>query len=325
MKHLGDITKIDGSRVPMVDIVTGGSPCQDLSIAGRREGLAGERSGLFMEQIRIVKEMRNECAKQLRMRGADDDIRFLRPRFMVWENVRGAITSGTPRGEDFRIVLEETAKVADENAIIPRPANGKWSSSGCIMGDGWSIAWRIHDAQFWGVPQRRKRIALVADYGGLCAPEILFERKGLPRNTEQGETEKQGIAGNIGEGTDSASIGVDVYNQEITGEVAATLTAACGGTNTSGCKVIDRQTDRYIVSDGTSLHRQRAASPDGNEYDCEHIRCNARSTGNPCDRRTIIIDSNNTDARYKIAENGIFQTLKCRMGTGGNNVPMVIE
>ena len=219
---------------------------QDLSIAGRREGLAGERSGLFMEQIRIVKEMRNECAKQLRMRGADDDIRFLRPRFMVWENVRGAITSGTPRGEDFRIVLEETAKVADENAIIPRPANGKWSSSGCIMGDGWSIAWRIHDAQFWGVPQRRKRIALVADYGGLCAPEILFERKGLSRNTEQGETEEQEIAGNIGEGTDSASIGVDVYNQEITGEVAATLTAACGGTNTSGCKVIDRQTDRQV-------------------------------------------------------------------------------
>lgn len=127
MKHLGDITKIDGHKVPIVDIITGGSPCQDLSVAGKREGLAGERSGLFMEQIRIIKEMREESGKTA------IDIRHIRPRYMVWENVAGAFSSN--KGEDFRCVLEETAKIVDKNAIIPGPKNGKWSPSGCIMGD----------------------------------------------------------------------------------------------------------------------------------------------------------------------------------------------
>jgi DNA (cytosine-5)-methyltransferase 1 len=191
VKHLGDITKIDGHNVPLVDIVTGGSPCQDLSVAGKRAGLAGERSGLFMEQIRIIKEMRNESIKQLRLRGAAFDIRYIQPRYMVWENVPGAFSSN--KGEDFRAVLEETAKVCDKDTIIPRPENGKWTPSGVIMGNGWSIAWRVHDAQFWGVPQRRKRIALVADFGGSTAPEILFERESVSGNiTESGE-KGQGI------------------------------------------------------------------------------------------------------------------------------------
>lgn len=161
MKHYGDITKIHGCDVPIVDIVTGGSPCQDLSVAGKGAGLAGERSGLFMEQIRIVKEMREYDRKTNQHRGMD-----VRPRFMVWENVPGAFSSNN--GEDFRTVLEEIAKISSENATIPRPScnRGKWTSSGCIMGDGWSIAWRVHDAQFWGVPQRRRRIALVADFNG---------------------------------------------------------------------------------------------------------------------------------------------------------------
>jgi DNA (cytosine-5)-methyltransferase 1 len=196
MKHLGDITKINGHDVPIVDIVTGGSPCQDLSVAGLRKGLQhsalgdGEttRSGLFMEQIRIIKEMRDESTKQLRMRGADVDRGSIRPRYMVWENVPGAFSSNG--GEDFRAVLEETAKVADKDAIIPRPSV-KWSSSGCIMGDGWSIAWRVHDAQFWGVPQRRKRISLVADFGGESAPEILFERSGVSGDSEESREKKQ--------------------------------------------------------------------------------------------------------------------------------------
>ena len=151
MKHLGDITKIDGHNVPLVDIVTGGSPCQDLSVAGKRAGLEGARSGLFMEQIRIIKEMRDESIRQLRLRGADVDIRFVKPRYMVWENVPGAFSSN--KGEDFRCVLEETAKIADKDTIIPGPEGGRWTPSGCILGDGWSIAWRVHDAQFWGVPQ----------------------------------------------------------------------------------------------------------------------------------------------------------------------------
>ena len=202
MKHLGDITKIEGHNVPLVDVVTGGSPCQDLSVAGKREGLAGARSGLFMEQIRIIKEMRNESARQLRLRGANDDFRLLKPRYMVWENVPGAFSSN--KGEDFRAVLEETARIVCEDAVIPRPENGKWTPSGCIMGDGWSIAWRVHDAQFWGVPQRRKRIALVADFGGQTAPKILFERKGVSGDSEQSREARKETSGAAREGIDKA-------------------------------------------------------------------------------------------------------------------------
>lgn len=144
MEHLGDITKISGKDAPVVNVIIGGSPCQDLSIAGKRAGLAGARSGLFMEQIRIIKEMRKTDEDRGR-KGTD-----VRPRFMVWENVPGAFSSNG--GEDFRAVLEETVQIADENALIPRPANGKWRASGCILGDGFSIAWRVLDAQFWECP-----------------------------------------------------------------------------------------------------------------------------------------------------------------------------
>ena len=174
MKHLGSITEIDGAKIEPVDVIIGGSPCQDLSIAGNRAGLSGERSGLFMDQVRVIKQMREEDIRNGRT-GID-----VRPRYMVWENVPGAFSSS--KGEDFRAVLEETARVADPDAAIPRPANGKWTTSGAIMGDGWSIAWRILDAQFWGVPQRRRRIALVADFAGQSAPEILFEREGETGN-----------------------------------------------------------------------------------------------------------------------------------------------
>ena len=183
MKHLGDITKISGYEVPIVDVVVGGSPCQDLSMAGKRAGLDGERSGLFMEQIRIIKEMRENDIRRGRTGSS------VRPRYMVWKNVPGAFSSN--KGEDFRVVLEETAKVADKDAVIPSPPKGKWTTAGCVMGDGWSIAWRVLDAQFYGVPQRRRRIALVADFGGESASEILFVRKSVSRDTEQGKQERQ--------------------------------------------------------------------------------------------------------------------------------------
>lgn len=122
MKHFGDITKIKGAEVPPVDVICGGSPCQDLSVAGKREGLSGARSGLFMEQIRVIKEMRDECLRKLSMRGADVDLRYVQPRYMVWENVPGAFSSN--KGEDFRAVIEETAKIADKDAVIPRPTGG---------------------------------------------------------------------------------------------------------------------------------------------------------------------------------------------------------
>ena len=139
--HVGDITKLNGHELPTVDVITGGSPCQDLSVAGGRAGLDGERSGLFMEQIRIIKEMRDESFRQLSMRGADVDVRLVRPRYMVWENVCGAFSSN--KGEDFRCVLEETCRIADKTAYVPMPKGGKWSTSGCIMGDGGSVAWRV--------------------------------------------------------------------------------------------------------------------------------------------------------------------------------------
>ncbi len=178
MLHLGDITKINGADVPPVNVIIGGSPCQDLSVAGKRAGLSGERSGLFMEQLRIIKEMRRK--------DIENGAVIPRPRYMVWENVPGAFSSN--KGEDFRIVLEETAKVVEPTAAIPRPEKGKWANAGAIVGDGWSIAWRVFDAQFWGVPQRRRRIALVADFGGDTAPEILFERKSVRGYTPPRET-----------------------------------------------------------------------------------------------------------------------------------------
>lgn len=178
MIHLGDITKINGAEAPEVNVIIGGSPCQDLSVAGQRKGLKGERSGLFMEQIRIIKEMRLKSERS----GATD----IKPRYMVWENVPGAFSSN--KGQDFKAVLEEVVKVVKKDCPdIPIPEGG-WHYSGCIVGDGFSVAWRVFDAQFWGVPQRRRRIALVADFGGTTAPEILFERESVSGDITQSGT-----------------------------------------------------------------------------------------------------------------------------------------
>jgi DNA (cytosine-5)-methyltransferase 1 len=216
MKHFGDITKIDGHKVPKVDIITGGSPCQDLSVAGRREGLAGERSGLFMDQIRIVKEMRDECRKSNEV---------IRPRFLVWENVVGAFSSGNPGGADFQAVLEEIVRIVRKDCpSIPIPEEG-WAYAGNLDGVGddgtpFSICWRTHDAQYWGrtirdgntgdvlalgTPQRRRRIALVADFGGTSAPEILFECQGLSWNPQQSGETRKGTSGDSENGSGETS------------------------------------------------------------------------------------------------------------------------
>ena len=194
MKHLGDITLIKGNEAPVVDCVIGGSPCQDLSVAGLRKGLAGARSGLYMEQIRIIKEMRENDRANGRS-GVD-----VRPRYMVWENVPGAFS--TNGGKDFAAVLEEAIRVAEPEAPnVDVPEKG-WPTSGCLFDEmgKWSVAWRILDAQFWGVPQRRRRIALVADFGGLSAPEILFVRKGVSGNPDESQPKRKEATSDAGRG-----------------------------------------------------------------------------------------------------------------------------
>lgn len=320
MIHLGDITKIDGSKILPVDVIIGGSPCQDLSIAGKREGLSGERSGLFMEQIRIIKEMHKEYGT-------------VYPRFMVWENVPGALSSN--KGEDFRIVLEETARIAEADAVIPGPPKGKWKNSGCIMGDGWSIAWRILDAQFWGVPQRRRRIALVADFGGESAPEILFERKGVSGYTPQGFRSWQGAAGSAEKRPDQA-----VYDARGNGDgmTAPTLT----GDHQNRVKDYTA-----ICIQGNCVDRSNSAGCNGkgwkkdtsytlNTVDRYAVMCMAHGQANAeilrnlsptlnCDHEQPIVMSvhQNGDGEVRIGE--VANTLNTNSNASGRNAPVIFE
>lgn len=206
MIHLGDITKINGGEAPVVDVVIGGSPCQDLSIAGKRAGLAGARSGLYMEQIRIIKEMRERDMASGRTG------EFVRPRYMVWENVPGAFSSN--RGKDFAAVLEEAIRIAEPEAPdieVPEKGWNTWGGYHDEMGGRWSVAWRVLDAQHWGVPQRRRRIALVADFGGDTAWEILFNRQSMSGYPAESGAEGEGPAtgaesGAGGAGKDAGSV-----------------------------------------------------------------------------------------------------------------------
>ncbi len=200
MLHVGDITKLDGAKLPPVDIITGGSPCQDLSVAGKRAGLAGKRSGLFMEQVRVIKEMRDADKRNGRA------AQFVRPRWMCWENVPGALSSGTEYGEDFRAVLEETVRIVDSTLHVPRPAGGAWEPAGCIVGAGFSLAYRVLDARHWTLPQRRRRIFLICDFGGFTAPAILFEPDRVPWDIAARKEARQGAAARSGGGAEAASI-----------------------------------------------------------------------------------------------------------------------
>ena len=309
MIHYGDITKISGYDVPIVDCIIGGSPCQDLSVAGKRAGLDGERSVLFMEQIRITKEMRARDARD----GRTDE--FIRPRFLVWENVPGAFSSH--KGEDFRIVLEEIAKVAQEDAVVPMPPKDKWTTSGCIVGDGWSIAWRILDAQFWGVPQRRRRIALVADFGGGCAQEILFERQSLRRHSEESRTERKeasadakgcvGVHDRDGK-TYGFPLGFRPENVRLYDEKATTL---CIGTRAGFCNGIVTLEPGIASREGGHIYEDVSGT----------LRANA---GDNQMSVAYSIENHPADSRVNIDVSGKVQTLTSRMGTGGGNVPMVM-
>lgn len=242
MLHKGNISNIHICPEDVVDCVIGGSPCQDLSVAGLRKGIKHEskgdgettRSGLFMEQIRIIREMR-DVDKRAGRTGVD-----IRPRWAVWENVPGALSSGKPKGEDFRIVLEEFAKIAYPAVTIPGPPRGGWQPAGCILGDGFSVAWRIMDARYHGVPQRRRRIALVCDFAADGAPAVLFDEEGMRWDFETSQRAWKGIApyfAGCAAGSDRAGLGsdrsveqskgpgADLHNANLTGEIANTLTA----------------------------------------------------------------------------------------------------
>ena len=295
MKHLGDITRINGHEAPPVDIITGGSPCQDLSVAGKRAGLAGERSGLFMEQIRIIKEMRNESREHNRTAGGTNN--NIRPRYMVWENVAGAFSSNN--GEDFRAVLEETARIEEAGVCIPGLEEGqRWPHAGCIMGNGWSIAWRLHDAQHWGVPQRRKRISLVADFGGDTAPKILFEPKSLPGNTEQSGEEKKTAPGNFGEDAEKASVYDAYQHHSVKGDTPLLLE--------------NHPCDGRLKVEASGI--------------CQTLRSRMGTGGGNAPlvlQEPILLESNQNHAT--VQTNGISTALTASMGMGGGYVPMITQ
>ena len=299
VKHYGDVSAINGADLPPVDIITFGSPCQDMSIAGKRDGLEGSRSSLFYEAIRIVKEMR--C----KTNGA-------KPRFIVWENVPGAFSSN--KGQDFKAVLEAVIGVKEPSAEVPAPDKKGWPDADYYLGDGWSVAYRVFDAQWWGVPQRRKRIYLVADFADHGAPKILFESEGVSGYSAEGFRTWQRAA-----------------------------SGAEGGTGTAGCRgricLNDQGGERMDVTEEvTSTLRAEAHHPpcvlESAGFCTEHS-ANARSIGYEEERSptlragvvpaAIALENHPTDSRVKISKDGKVQTLTSRCGTGGGNVPLVLD
>ena len=323
MKHYGNISAMDGGRIEPVDIITFGSPCQDMSVAGRRDGLDGSRSSLFYEAVRIIKEMR--CATGGRY-----------PRYIVWENVPGAFSSN--KGEDFKAVLEAVIGIAEPNAEVPIPEKARWPYADLYMGDGWSVAYRTLDAQYWGVPQRRRRIYLVADFAGRGAGKILFESEGLSGYSAEGFCSWQRAAGSFTPCT--GATGYDGYNGSLTEEVSSTLGVNCGmSTGRNGIVLNDQGGDRMdITEDVTSTLRAEAHHPpcvmESAGFCTEHS-AKSRTIGyeeecSPTLRAGVVpaavaLENHPTDSRVKLSEDGNVQTLTSRMGTGGNNVPLVMK
>lgn len=258
MKHLGDISTVNGAEIEPVDIITFGSPCTDMSVAGKRAGLDGQQSCLFYQAVRIVKEMR--CKTNGRY-----------PRFIVWENVPGAFSSN--KGADFKAVLEAVCSIKGESVSVPEPPKGKWASAGSILADGFSLAWRVLDAQFWGVPQRRKRIYLVADFAGGSAGKILFESEGLSGYSAESLRAWQRTAG-----------------------------SAADSFGTAGLCLCDQGGERIDIL------KERAAT----------LRAEAHHP--PC-----VLENHPADSRLQISESGKVQTLTSRCGTGGGNVPLLMD
>ena len=359
MIHLGDITKITGAEIEPVWVVTGGSPCQDLSIAGKRAGLAGARSGLFMEQVRIVKEMRAEDKRNGRTGN------MVRPRFLVWENVVGAFSSN--RGKDFAAVLEEIARIAEPGfSLSGLPDKQKWTKAGAIDGDGWSIAWRTHDAKDWGktirdsrtgnvirlgTPQRRRRISVVADFGGESAAQIQFDRESVSGHFAESGAAGEGSAGAAESGASYAVRirgGCDGGGKGALVQTEKSETLGTGNDQTiftptpinlmvaTRCKALGRGTGFGVGEPGGPANTISAAHSHGvfaaafklgNSEQARSIgyqeelspTLNAECGGN----KPAVVALDMTHACDVIRECGEqVPALQARMGTGGNQVPL---
>lgn len=246
MKQLGSVTDINGAEVEPVDIITFGSPCQDLSVAGKRLGIHdGQRSNLFFEAVRIIKEMREADERTGR---TDVDIR---PRFAVWENVPGAFSNN--KGADFQAVLQALASVRENGVSIPQPK--KWWGAGCVMGNGWSIAWRVYDAQYWGVPQRRKRIYLVADFASERAGEILFERESVRGNPSEGGEAREGTAADVEGGVGGSSLFEPMSLMEENWSERVIKNALRENASKSSCCIVQRNNNGFFSKQRIGQYR----------------------------------------------------------------------
>lgn len=296
MKHYGDISQMDGGKIEPVDIITFGSPCTDMSIAGRRAGLDGKQSVLFFQAIRIIQEMRDATHGKY-------------PRYIVWENVPGAFSSN--HGEDFKAVLEAVIGIKEPGTQVPMPEKNLWPYADLYLGEQWSVAYRTLDAQHWGVPQRRRRIYLVADFAGWGAGQVLFESEGLSGYSAEGFRAWQRAARDPAAGAGAAGICLNDQGgncMDVSSEVAATLRAEHHGHPPCVLDAAGFCTEHSADSRGIGFEQERAPT----------LRAGVVPAA-------IALESHPIDSRIKIADDGTIQTLTSRMGTGGMNVPLVMK
>ena len=293
MKHYGDISAMDGGKVEPVDIICFGSPCTDMSVAGLRAGLGGKQSVLFYEAIRIIKEMR--CATNGKY-----------PRWICWENVPGAFSSNA--GHDFQAVLEAVIGIVEPETQVPMPEKNKWPESDIYMGDGWSVAYRTLDAQYWGLAQRRKRIFLIGDLTGQCAGEVLFKSEGLSGYSAEGFRAWQRAAGCTEESVGATGFGLDGYNGAIS-DTAATLGVNCGmSTGRNGVVLNDQGGNRMDVT---------------HDVTCT-LRAEAHHPPVVLEEAPAVYENHSQDTRY-VGPLAVAPTVAATYGTGGNNQPFVIR
>ena len=297
MKHYGDISAMDGGKIEPVDIITFGSPCQDMSVAGKRSGLDGQRSGLFYQAVRIIKEMRKATNGKY-------------PRYIVWENVPGAFSSNN--GYDFKAVLEAVIGIVEEGIEVPMPEKGGWPYADLYLGDRWSVAYRTLDAQYWGVPQRRRRIYLVADFAGRRAGDILFKSEGVSGYSAESFRAWQRAANSTKDRSRTTSKGLILNDQggnrmDVTEEVTCTLRAEA---HHPPCVLESAGFCTEHSADSRSIGYEAERSP------------TLRAGVVPA---AIAIENHPADGRVKLEDGDAIQTLTSRMGTGGGNVPLVMN